>query len=130
VDGAAAYFKLLRDRYGSALAAMELGDAATCSRALKSRGWYTANEPPYTKAMVSLAAQWFRDIGNKIPVVLDTVADVQRALVKLGFAPGPIDGIAGPKTKAAVVAFQKSVGITADGIAGPITKGKLREALS
>ena len=41
-----------------------------------------------------------------------------------------IDGIFGDKTKAAVIAFQKSAGIVADGIVGPVTKGKLAEKLS
>src|SRR5262249_7335055 len=40
----------------------------------------------------------------------------------LGFNPGPIDGIFGPMTKAALMAFQRSRGITVDGICGPQTR--------
>lgn len=53
-----------------------------------------------------------------------TGADVerlQRALGDLGFRPGAIDGDYGPGTQAAVLAFQRSKGLLADGIAGPRT---------
>ena len=40
-----------------------------------------------------------------------------------GYSPGLIDGIAGSKTEAAVKAFQKSVGLTDDGVIGPNTFG-------
>ena len=36
-----------------------------------------------------------------------------------------VDGIFGSKTYAAVMAFQKANGLSADGIAGPLTWGKL-----
>jgi len=36
-----------------------------------------------------------------------------------------VDGIFGPKTEAAVKAFQKKAGIAVDGIVGPVTWGKL-----
>lgn len=38
-----------------------------------------------------------------------------------------VDGVDGPKTKAAVVVFQKAQSIAADGIVGPVTRGKLSE---
>jgi cell wall-associated NlpC family hydrolase len=53
------------------------------------------------------------------------VKDLQNKLKAAGFNPGPVDGAFGPKTKAAVVAFQRAKGITADGIVGPQTWGKL-----
>lgn len=51
----------------------------------------------------------------------DEVRQIQRKLKELGFFNGTVDGIYGVKTQSAVRSFQKSVGITADGIAGPKT---------
>lgn len=53
------------------------------------------------------------------------VAKLQAQLQDVGFSPGPIDGRFGPATEAAVLAFQKSAGLLADGIAGPRTQGAL-----
>ena len=39
--------------------------------------------------------------------------------------PGPIDGLGGPRTKAAVVAFQGANSLAQDAIVGPLTWGKL-----
>lgn len=50
---------------------------------------------------------------------------VQQALANAGFNPGPIDGKIGPKTKKAIVDFQKSKGLTADGTIDPKTWEKL-----
>lgn len=51
----------------------------------------------------------------------DEVRKIQTKLRSLGFFNGSIDGIYGVKTQSAVRQFQKSVGITADGIAGSKT---------
>lgn len=51
----------------------------------------------------------------------DEVRKIQNKLKSLGFFNGTVDGIYGVKTQSAVKRFQKSVGITADGIAGPKT---------
>jgi putative chitinase len=53
------------------------------------------------------------------------VAKLQAQLQDIGFNPGPIDGRFGPATEAPVLAFQKSAGLLADGIAGPRTQGAL-----
>ncbi|MGH8548698.1 MAG: peptidoglycan-binding protein [Methylococcales bacterium] len=45
------------------------------------------------------------------------VTELQEALKAKGFDPGMIDGEFGPNTEMAVIAFQKSAGLTADGIA-------------
>ncbi|HNI68161.1 MAG TPA: peptidoglycan-binding protein [Nitrospira sp.] len=49
------------------------------------------------------------------------VKRLQRKLLSLGFPPGTIDGEFGYGTEAAVLAFQRSNGLLADGIAGPRT---------
>ena len=49
------------------------------------------------------------------------VTRVQKKLKELGYYSGAADGIYGNATKAAVKAFQKNCGITADGVAGPKT---------
>jgi hypothetical protein len=49
----------------------------------------------------------------------------QYMLQKLGFDPGPIDGIIGPKTQQAIKDFQKSVNWAATGNLNPTTRQKL-----
>lgn len=53
------------------------------------------------------------------------VLAVQARLIVLGFDPGTSDGIYGPKSAAAVTAFQTARGIEADGIVGPDTRREL-----
>jgi len=53
------------------------------------------------------------------------VADLQRRLAAAGFSPGTADGDFGSLTDAAVKSFQRSRGITADGIVGSQTWGQL-----
>ena len=49
------------------------------------------------------------------------VAELQRQLQRQGFSPGGVDGIYGPSTRGAVVAFQAAHGIARDGVCGPQT---------
>jgi peptidoglycan L-alanyl-D-glutamate endopeptidase CwlK len=49
------------------------------------------------------------------------VTALQRALQSAGFNPGAIDGFFGAGTEAAVLAFQRSKGLAADGVVGPTT---------
>lgn len=54
------------------------------------------------------------------------VAAIQKALNAQGADPQvTVDGSYGPLTKAAVIAFQQSKGLTADGIVGPLTANAL-----
>lgn len=49
------------------------------------------------------------------------VKEVQRRLKKWGYYSGSVDGIFGSGTRAAVIAFQKKNGLTADGVVGKAT---------
>lgn len=53
------------------------------------------------------------------------VEDLQKKLKEAGFDPGPIDGSFGPKTQAAVKAYQQAKGLAVDGIVGPQTRAAL-----
>ena len=57
------------------------------------------------------------------------VVELQTNLKRLGFASGIVDGKFGPGTKKALMAFQKSKGLKADGIAGPVTLNALSSAV-
>ena len=54
------------------------------------------------------------------------VEEIQKLLQAKGFSPGLIDGGFGPRTKAAVVAFQRANNLIIDGIVGPLTLERLR----
>ena len=59
-----------------------------------------------------------------------TVKQIQCLLAYLGYDPGAIDGAGGPKTRETVKAFQQAEGLDPDGIAGPHTQERLREAVA
>ena len=59
-------------------------------------------------------------------LVINSTLDIQQFLSNNGFNPGPIDGQSGPKTKNAIISFQKENGLLADGIAGNKTKAAMR----
>jgi hypothetical protein len=71
--------------------------------------------------------------GDPAPTVLDlsTVRGIQQGLVALGFDPGPVDGIDGPNTQAAIAAFETANGLDdQDGIATPDTLAAMAAILN
>jgi hypothetical protein len=69
--------------------------------------------------------RWSLRLSHIDPV--ECLTGVQARLNNLSFNAGPVDGIRGPKTEAAVRAFQKKYRLKLDGISGPITQKKLKE---
>jgi len=57
-----------------------------------------------------------------------SVRALQRTLRSLGWQPGPVDGLFGPRTEAAVLRFQTQTGVAVDGIVGPQTSKALDRA--
>ena len=66
------------------------------------------------------------DSANIIRVSGVSASEVQRALLRAGYDPGPIDGKLGKKTKSAIKAFQRKQGLTADGVIGEKTWSALK----
>jgi membrane-bound lytic murein transglycosylase B len=65
---------------------------------------------------------------HETPLSLTDRLDAQSALIKLGFNPGQPDGVVGTGTRAALRAWQKSMGVTADGYLSPDMVRRLRAA--
>jgi peptidoglycan hydrolase-like protein with peptidoglycan-binding domain len=63
--------------------------------------------------------------GYRTPSGSQRVRTIQRRLRTLGYAPGPIDGLFGPRTERAVLQFQADRRLVADGAVGPTTSKRL-----
>lgn len=73
---------------------------------------YTYSQPREPKTVQALSK-----LGSRG----DEVRQIQQKLSDLGYDIGAVDGIFGGKTVTAVKSFQRSRGLTVDGIAGPVT---------
>ena len=100
----------------------ETGDFTALTRKVNGS---TLNMPErvkyYNRALAAIGGT-----APPAPMTPDTpVRKLQAALEAAGFPCGGVDGMDGPKTTAAVAAFQRSKGLVVDGIAGPATLAKL-----
>jgi DNA invertase Pin-like site-specific DNA recombinase len=72
-----------------------------------------------------LHAEWPQPVGEGAGYAQQggsaQVRAVQRRLKKAGQRPGPVDGMFGPRTQAAVMRFQSTSGLSADGVVGTHT---------
>lgn len=59
-----------------------------------------------------------------------SIKQIQALLVYLGYSLGPVDGLGGPQTSSAIVAFQRQEKLSPDGVAGPDTQKALLSAVS
>lgn len=59
-----------------------------------------------------------------------TIKQIQCLLVYLGYDPGPIDGLNGPKTTSAILVFQQEEKLPPDGVVGSETQKALLSAVS
>jgi hypothetical protein len=53
--------------------------------------------------------------SDEQPANNSAIARVQAGLTELGYSPGPVDGVKGDKTTAAIRAYQRDNGLTQDG---------------
>ena len=60
-----------------------------------------------------------------LPRPAQNVFEVQLALARIGVSPGSLDGVAGPKTRLALIAFQRKEDLPGTGALDPVTKSRL-----
>ena len=72
----------------------------------------------------------FLQVGISATFADGMTRTVQEALVEKGFDPGPVDGIWGSKTKAALMKFQEGAGLTANGKVDKATMSSLLSSMS
>lgn len=79
-----------------------------------------------------VAARW--RLGDRVlhrsvsePMLGDDVRTLQERLLEIGYDVGRADGIFGQRTETALRAFQREVGLAADGTLGPLTMRALRQ---
>jgi peptidoglycan hydrolase-like protein with peptidoglycan-binding domain len=97
-------------------------------RLIKQDRRYQLNDRYVFYTTIIYGQDLMKETGGIAPVQLlmegssgPLVQKLQERLAAKGFNPGPIDGVFGLATKAAVRAFQKANALEADGVVGPVT---------
>lgn len=101
----------------AAVKAFQRAKGLTADGVVGPKTWAALNKPP---ASSGGSGPTLREGAKGEPV-----RALQKRLNTLGFNAGTADGAFGPKTEAAVKAFQRAKGLTADGVVGPKTWDKL-----
>ena len=101
-----------RDRVAARLTSAEVARAQRLAR-----DWRPSSDPSADTTDTGLARA-------------DRVRALQRALAKLHYDPGPADGVLGPRTRAAIRAFQAASGLPSDGAMSPELYVEILSAIS
>lgn len=101
----------------------ELEDAI--DRACRGPRWEEFNERLSAQLKITPL-----NVVQPFPYDLGTVLGLQEALLKIGWNPGPLDGVPGPLTRSALMGYQKSRGLQVDGIMGPNSRASIIKDLA
>ena len=74
----------------------------------------------------AIPPQGLAAVDDTRPIGPAEVRRAQQALASLGFDPGPVDGVVGPRTRAAITAYERQAGLPQT---GRITRALLQRLL-
>jgi len=107
-----------------------------CATSTKKQTTRQSDYPEFSQTYQQNPSSWeYEDVQPSKTTTYSTQVNlnakqIQKALKSAGFYQGPIDGKIGPKTKKAIIKFQKAKGLRADGIVGKRTSAELNKYLS
>jgi murein DD-endopeptidase MepM/ murein hydrolase activator NlpD len=104
-------------------AAVARPQASALDAALRAGGFYAGPSHPAASMRNRLGRRSLRRGEHGFDV-----AELQLALAWQGYPSGPIDGRFGPRLAFALARFQRTAGLSVDGVAGPPTIAALRHA--
>ncbi|MFQ5973364.1 MAG: peptidoglycan-binding protein, partial [Alphaproteobacteria bacterium] len=126
----------LREAYAWLTLAADAGlDDAKAARELTARRM-SASELAAARALVAerrgptTVEPVAKETASPAPTARELVAAVQTRLAKLGYEPGPADGLMGGKTRTAISSFQRTAGLTVDGRPSEALLAELNKALA
>jgi localization factor PodJL len=103
-----------RDEVGGALSPDDLAKARSIVEA-----WRPMPADAHANTVASLPDGWVDPTdGITEPERRSLVMKIQALLAEQGYDPGPTDGLEGPKTRQAVRAFQRNIGLAETGTIG------------
>jgi peptidoglycan hydrolase-like protein with peptidoglycan-binding domain len=100
--------------------------AGNPSAALRQALTATDLEPGAARPAIHRHAAGQSDAAREMP----STKSIQRALSSLGYDPGPIDGLMGPKTQGAIAAYEEARGWNSSGTGRPRLQADLIAALT
>ena len=104
----------LRDRIAARLTPVQLARAQRLDREWRPRT--STAEPPVREQRTSTSVAPTPSATNAgAKSTRDRIANLQRALRRLGYDAGPVGGVLGARTKAAIRAFQADAGLPVTG---------------
>jgi TPR repeat protein len=117
------------------MAARYLSEVEIARAQRMARNWRptieTASQPDASAPSGAVTIGRSQSSENTVDTLEElTVWLTQRDLAELGYDPGPVDGIMGPQTRAAIRGFQADVGLPADGRVSEALNAALSEAAS
>lgn len=120
----------LSDRWATALAGGNVVQAASLLKSTRvTAGGKRLQGLVNRRAAEARLLQYGEYGTSQVPDRTEMIIEAQTMLAKLGYDVGPADGIAGDKTRAATLAFQKEyVDLVDDGVIGPATLATLKRA--